>query len=64
MKYQLHLYDTGLDTSSYVPFGNLVGYWGFNDEVVPKYVKTDYTIEDRSGYINNGAGRELNYIPV
>ena len=62
-EYHGHLYDTGLDTSSYAPFGNLVGYWGFNDEVVPRYTKTDYVIEDRSGYINNGVGRELNYIP-
>lgn len=62
-EYHGHLYDSGLDTSSYVPFGNLVGYWGFNDEVVPRYAKTDGVIEDRSGYLNNGVGRELNYIP-
>ena len=62
-EYHGHLYDDGLDTGSYVPFGNLVGYWGFNDEVVPRYANYDDVIEDRSGYLNNGVGRNVNYLP-
>lgn len=56
-----HLYDSGLDTSSYVPFGNLIGYWGFNDEVVNRTTNIDNVIEDRSGYINNAYGKSINY---
>jgi hypothetical protein len=62
-EYHGHLYDDGLDTGSYVPFGNLVGYWGFNDEVVSRYATYDDVIEDRSGYLNNGFGLEIDYIP-
>lgn len=60
-EYHGHLYDVGLDTGSYVPFGNLVGYWGFNDEVIPRYAKYDDVIEDRSGYLNNAFGRSIDY---
>ena len=56
-----HLYDNGLDTGSYVPFGNLIGYWGFNDEVVNRTTNIDNVIEDRSGYLNNGYGKNINY---
>lgn len=55
------LINDGLDTGSYVPFGNLIGYWGFNDEVVNRQSTTDYIVEDRSGYINNGYGKNINY---
>jgi hypothetical protein len=37
------MYDTDLtiNTSSYVAFGDLIGYWGFDDEVVPRvYINT------------------------
>lgn len=57
------LYDFNLDTGSYVPFGNLIGYWGFNDEVVSRTAGTDDLIEDRSGYLNNGSGRNIVYSP-
>lgn len=56
-----HLYDDGLDTGSYVPFGNLVGYWGFNDEVVNRTTKIDKVIEDRSGYIHHAYGSNISY---
>ena len=56
-----HLYDNGLDTGSYVPFGNLVGYWGFNDEVVNRTATLDRIIEDRSGYIHHGYGSNISY---
>ena len=58
-----HLFDSGLDTGSYVPFGNLIGYWGFNDEVVDRFAAIDDVIEDRSGYINNGYGKNIDYTP-
>lgn len=60
-EYHGHLYDDGLDTGSYVPFGNLIGYWGFNDEVVNRTTNIDNVIEDRSGYLNNGYGKNINY---
>ena len=56
-----NLIDTKLDASKYVPYGNLVGFYGFNDEVVNRSVKIDNIIEDRSGYINNGYGKNINY---
>lgn len=58
-----HLYDSDLDTGSYVPFGYLVGYWGFNDEVVPRTTSIDNYIEDRSGYNHNAVGKNLSYSP-
>ena len=58
-----NLVDDGLDTGSYVPFGNLIGYWGFNDEVVSRNSTIDEIVEDRSGYINNGYGFNINYTP-
>lgn len=60
-EYHGTLYDNGLDTGSYVPFGKLVGYWGFNDEVVNRTATIDDIIEDRSGYINNGYGKNIDY---
>jgi len=56
-----YLIDTDLNTGSYVPFGDLMGYWGFNDEVVPRSSSFDNKIEDRSGYQNHAVGRELAY---
>ena len=56
-----HLYDTRLDTGSYVPFGDLVGYWGFNDEVVPRRTSLDKHIEDRSSYEHHAYGKGLYY---
>ena len=61
-EYHGKLIDTTLPTGSYVPFGNLIGYWGFNDEVTDREVAFDNVIEDRSGYINNGVGKNLKYI--
>lgn len=60
-EYHGALYDDGLDTGSYVPFGNLIGYWGFNDETVQRYAKIDTFVEDRSGYIHHGYGKDINY---
>lgn len=60
-EYHGALIDTSLDSTMYVPFGNLKGYWGFNDEVVNRKAATDKIIEDRSGYINNGYGKNINY---
>ena len=59
--YHGNLIDNGLPSGSYVPFGNLVGYWGFNDEVVNRSTIVDNIIEDRSGYINNAYGKNINY---
>ncbi len=56
-----HLYDTRLNTGSYVPFGDLVGYWGFNDEVVPRRTSLDKHIEDRSSYENHAYGKGVYY---
>lgn len=63
-EYHGYLYDTDLtiNTSSYVPFGDLVGYWGFNDEVVLRTTSYDKVILDRSGYTNHARGRDLEYI--
>ena len=61
-EYHGKLIDTTLSTGSYVPFGNLIGYWGFNDEVTDREATFDNVIEDRSGYINNGVGKNLKYI--
>jgi len=60
-EYHGQLVDYLLDTGSYVPFGNLIGYWGFNDETVPRYAKIDTHIEDRSGYINHAYGKNIRY---
>lgn len=62
-EYHGYLYDTDLtiNTSSYVPFGDLVGYWGFNDEVVPRFASYDSSILDRSGYTNHAVGKNLTY---
>ena len=60
-EYHGALIDNSLDNTTYVPFGNLVGYWGFNDEVVNRVAPIDNVIEDRSGYINNGYGKNINY---
>jgi hypothetical protein len=56
-----YLIDTSLNTGSYVPFGDLMGYWGFNDELVPRSSSFDRKIEDRSGYQNHAVGREVYY---
>lgn len=61
-EYHGKLIDTTIPTGSYVPFGNLIGYWGFNDEVTDREASFDKIIEDRSGYINNGVGKNLKYI--
>jgi hypothetical protein len=62
-EYHGYLYDEDLtiNTSSYVPFGDLIGYWGFNDEVVPRFAPYDRVILDRSGYTNHAVGRNLSY---
>lgn len=62
-EYHGYLYDTDLtiNTSSYVPFGDLVGYWGFDDELVPRVTSYDDIILDRSGYTNHAVGRNLTY---
>lgn len=56
-----YLIDTSLNTSSYAPFGDLMGYWGFNDELIPRSSSFDNKIEDRSGYQNHAVGREVYY---
>ena len=61
-EYHGKLIDTTIPTGSYVPFGNLIGYWGFNDEVTDREAAFDKIIEDRSGYINNGVGKNLKYV--
>ncbi len=60
-EYHGYIIDKSLNTGSYVPFGDLMGYWGFNDEVTPRSSSFDNKIEDRSGYQNHAVGRELNY---
>ena len=60
-EYHGYLVDTSLNTSSYAAFGDLMGYWGFNDEVVPVTKNIDSKIEDRSGYQNHAAGVSLQY---
>jgi hypothetical protein len=60
-EYHGYLIDTSLNTSSYAPFGDLMGYWGFNDEVVPVRKNFDKKIEDRSGYQNHAVGKSLEY---
>jgi hypothetical protein len=60
-EYHGHLIDINLNTGSYVPFGDLVGYWGFNDEAVLRYAYLDTHIEDRSGYEHHAYGKELRY---
>lgn len=60
-EYHGYLIDTNLNTSSYIQFGDLVGYWGFNDELVPRRAKFDNTIQDRSGYANHAVGKNLVY---
>jgi len=60
-EYHGNLIDINLNTGSYVPFGNLIGYWGFNDEVVTHRVSIDTHIEDRSGYQHHAYGRGLLY---
>lgn len=56
-----YIIDTTLTTGSYTPFGDLVGYWGFNDEVVPRSVNIDSKIQDRSGHSHHGSGINLLY---
>jgi len=60
-EYHGYLTDTGLNTSSYVAFGDMVGYWGFNDEVVPRTAESDSVIQDRSGYSHHATGKSLSY---
>lgn len=60
-EYHGSLIDARLDTGSYVPFGDLVGYWGFNDEVVPRRANIDKVIQDRSGYNHHAYGKNLVY---
>jgi len=60
-EYHGYLTDTALNTGSYVPFSSLVGYWGFNDEVVPRSTNFDKVILDRSGYTNHATGKNLVY---
>jgi hypothetical protein len=64
-EYHGYLYDTNLtiNTSSYVPFGDLIGYWGFDDEIVPRITSYDDIILDRSGYTSHAVGRNLKYEP-
>ena len=64
-EYHGYMYDTDLtiNTSSYVAFGDLIGYWGFDDEVVPRYTQYDKIILDRSGYTNHASGVNLTYSP-
>ena len=62
-EYHGYLTDTALNTGSYVPFASLVGYWGFNDEVVPRSTSLDKVIFDRSGYTNHATGKNLVYEP-
>ena len=60
-EYHGYLYDSDLDTSVYVPNGNLIGYWGFNNEVVTRNAIIDESVKDESGYANNGYGKNLLY---
>jgi hypothetical protein len=62
-EYHGYLIDTNLNTGSHVPFGDLVGYWGFNDEVVARNTKFDSKIKDGSGYGHYATGTNLQYSP-
>tara|TARA_R110000803_G_scaffold8577_22_gene27482 strand:+ start:395 stop:2257 length:1863 start_codon:yes stop_codon:yes gene_type:complete len=56
-----YLIDTDLNTGSYIQFSDLVGYWGFNDEVIPRTAGIDSNIQDRSGYAHHATGKNLIY---
>ena len=60
-EYHGYLIDSDLNTGSYVPFADLVGYWGFNDEVIPRAVSFDSKIQDRSGYAHHAIGKNVEY---
>ena len=60
-EYHGYLIDSDLNTGSYVPFGDLMGYWGFNDEVIPRAVSFDSKIQDRSGYAHHAVGKNVEY---
>ena len=60
-EYHGYLIDSDLNTGSYVPFGDLMGYWGFNDEVIPRVVSFDSKIQDRSGYAHHAVGKNVEY---
>ena len=62
-EYHGYLIDADLNTGSYVPFGDLVGYWGFDDEVVARRARIDSQIQDRSGYGHHATGKNLQYSP-
>ena len=62
-EYHGYLLDSNLNTGSYIQFGDLVGYWGFNDELVSRRTEYDNLIQDRSGYAHHAVGKNLVYSP-
>lgn len=60
-EYRGDIIDLNIDTSSYASSDNLIGYWGFNNELLNRIAfATD--IKDGSGYNHIGFGRHITYV--
>ena len=60
-EYHGKIVDTGINTSSYASYTNLIGYYGFNEELNNRNPYDDI-IKDGSNYGSNGIGRCLKYV--
>ncbi len=60
-EYHGEIIHNALVTSSYTPISELIGYWGFNEEVVSRFASIDEKIDDKSGYLNHGFGKDITF---
>ena len=60
-EYHGELIDSGLTTTNYTLQSDLIGYWGFNENVVDRTISFDNQINDKSGYLNHAVGNDLVY---
>jgi hypothetical protein len=60
-EYHGNIIDNAISTSSYASYTNLIGYWGFNEELNNRNPYDDH-IKDNSNYSHNAVGRCLKYI--
>lgn len=60
-EYHGHIKDIGIDTSLYPLYDNLIGYWGFNNELHNRSVYDVPMVKDGSNYSHHAVGKCLTF---
>jgi hypothetical protein len=60
-EYHGHIKDLGIDTTLYPLYDNLIGYWGFNNELHNRSVYDVPMVKDGSNYSHHAVGKCLTF---